>query len=457
MNRTLALLALSLLVACDGPPADPDAGEQPDAGTDAGPPPPPPPPVDHLPAPPAANAVGPEDPLFEGQQRFLYDAFGTERVGRLPPVTFLLDLMESEPETFGDQLSAFGFIRDPDDDLPIGLKRGLEDPTQLHETCALCHVARLPDDRLWIGAPNIALDWSRFLIELDARWVAAGNAAFLEDLERTKLAAMGPGRTRAESDSYEQAVPADFPPYFGLGERTALNYLGTGANVRTEVFLAVYSFGAGSPNPREAVVPFPAPERIDPMLAFMAQLEPPAAPPQDAALVEAGRAVYERESCDSCHHVGDPSALGVVTYDYADDGRERLPGEDPEFPRGSIRTSRAHRVLIDGDGTGGGGTDTGYRDLLMFITSNGLRVRISDGYRAADLRMLWFTAPYLHNGSVPTLEDLLRPPAERPSSFTRGAFTIDTTQYGNDNGGHEFGTTLSDADREALAAYLRSL
>lgn len=453
MHRFALVLAVCAISACDAPLALPDAGT--DAGTDAGPPPPPPP-VDHLPMLDAANAVGAEDPLFEGQQRFFYDAWGTERLERMPPVSFLLDLMETEPATFGDQLSAFGFLPDPNDDLPIGLKRGLEDPERLHETCALCHVARLPDDRLWIGAPNVELEIGRFLIELDARWVAAGNPPFLEDLEREKLGAMGPGRFRAESDSYTLPVPADFPTYFSLGERTALNYLGTGANVRTEAFLAVYTFGAGNPNPRTALVQFPVPERIDPMIAFLGQLEPPAAPPQDPALVDAGRAVYERESCDSCHHLGDRSALGVVTYDYAVDGRERLPGEDPDFPSGSIRTSRAHRVLVDGDGTGGG-SDGGYRDLLMFITNNGLRVRISDGYRAADLRMLWFTAPYLHNGSVPTLEDLLRPAAERPTSFARGAFTVDTTQPGNDNIGHEFGSAISDTDRAALAAYLRSL
>ncbi len=445
-------LIVLALIGCDGPLVDPDAGAQRDAGTDAGPPPPP---VDHLPPPEADNAVGPSDPLFEGQQRFYYDAFGTERIGRLPPAAFLLELMEDEPEVFGDQLAGFGFVPDPSDDLPVGLKRGLEDPERLHETCALCHVARLPDGRTWIGAPNVALEWSRFLLELDARWVAAGNPAFLGELERTKLAAMGPGRTSAESDEYELPVPADFPTYFSLGQRTALNYLGTGANLRTEAFLSVYTFGAGNPNPREAIVPFPSAERIEPMLAFLGQLEAPAAPPQDAALVEAGRAVYERERCDDCHHVDDPSALGVVTYDYAEDGLERLPGDDPDFPNGSIRTSAAHRILIDGDGSGGG--DTGFRDLLMFISSNGLRVRISDGYRASDLHMLWFTAPYLHNGSVPTLEDLLRPAAERPTTFVRGTFTVDTTQHGNDNVGHELGTSIDDADRAALAAYLRSL
>lgn len=436
-----------LLVACDA------AAILPDAGTDAGPLIPS---VTALPVLDAANALGPEHPRFEGQQRFLWDAFGTERVGNLPPAAFLLELMDREPEVFGDQLAGFGFVRDPSDELPVGLKRGLEDPERVQTTCALCHVARLPSGEVWIGAPNTELEWGRFLLELDARWTAAGNAPLFDAREREKLAVLGPGRTRAESDSYEQAVPADFPPYFALGRRTALNYLGTGGNLRTEVFLSVYTFGAGNPNPRRAIVPFPAPARLDPMIAFMGEIDPPPAPAQDAARVDAGRAIFLRERCDSCHALDDPSALGVVTYDRAVDGRERYPDEDEAFPRGSIRTSRLHRVLVDGDGMGGG-IDMGYVDLLNFITSNELTTRLSDGYRSADLHGLWATAPYLHNGSVPTLEDLLRPAAERPSTFVRGSFTVDTTQPGNDNGGHEFGTAIDEEDRAALAAYLRSL
>lgn len=40
---------------------------------------------------------------------------------------------------------------------------------------------------------------------------------------------------------------------------------------------------------------------------------------------------------------------------------------------------------------------------------------------------------------------------------TEGSFTFDTTQKGNSNAGHVWGTTLSDADRWALVEYLKSL
>jgi hypothetical protein len=70
---------------------------------------------------------------------------------------------------------------------------------------------------------------------------------------------------------------------------------------------------------------------------------------------------------------------------------------------------------------------------------------------------LAYTAPYLHNGSVPTLEALLSPVSERPRRFDRGGFVVDVTLPGNDNGGHTFGTQLSAADKAALIAYLESL
>ncbi|MEZ4428692.1 MAG: di-heme-cytochrome C peroxidase [Nannocystaceae bacterium] len=96
-------------------------------------------------------------------------------------------------------------------------------------------------------------------------------------------------------------------------------------------------------------------------------------------------------------------------------------------------------------------------------------------YKARPLNGVWASAPYLHNGSVPTLDDLLRPPAERPREFWvgrrefdpvkvgyvstdfEGGFKFDTTLPGNSNAGHEFGIELSDEERAALVEYLKSL
>src|SRR5260370_18478037 len=49
----------------------------------------------------------------------------------------------------------------------------------------------------------------------------------------------------------------------------------------------------------------------------------------------------------------------------------------------------------------------------------------TNGYANMPLDALWLRGPYLHNGSVPTLRDLLAPPAERPSAFVRGIDIVD--------------------------------
>ena len=79
--------------------------------------------------------------------------------------------------------------------------------------------------------------------------------------------------------------------------------------------------------------------------------------------------------------------------------------------------------------------------------------------RAAPLIGLHASAPYLHNGSVPTLAALLEPVDHRPKTFPlgRAGFIFDTRLPGNDNQGHTFGTTLSPADKRDLLAFLESL
>ena len=100
------------------------------------------------------------------------------------------------------------------------------------------------------------------------------------------------------------------------------------------------------------------------------------------------------------------------------------------------------------------------------------------GYVAAFLDGIWLKAPYLHNGSVPTLRDLLEPAAQRPKVFWRGydvydqtkvgfvsdtpaaqrvGTKLDTASKGGGNHGHEFGTTLPAAEKDALVEYLKTL
>ncbi len=99
-------------------------------------------------------------------------------------------------------------------------------------------------------------------------------------------------------------------------------------------------------------------------------------------------------------------------------------------------------------------------------------------YKGRPLDGIWATAPYLHNGSVPTLYDMLLPPDRRPKSFYLGTrlydpakvgyvtartapgngFLLDTSIRGNSNAGHDYGVgRLSEPQRLALLAYLKTL
>ena len=84
--------------------------------------------------------------------------------------------------------------------------------------------------------------------------------------------------------------------------------------------------------------------------------------------------------------------------------------------------------------------------------------KLKPQYRARPLNGVWATAPYLHNGSVPSLYWMLRPAAERPKQFCMGARDFDPEQVGFrvdageapkcSNGETLFSTT--DADGKAI-------
>jgi cytochrome c peroxidase len=104
-------------------------------------------------------------------------------------------------------------------------------------------------------------------------------------------------------------------------------------------------------------------------------------------------------------------------------------------------------------------------------------------YKARPLDGIWATAPYLHNGSVPNLAELLKPEKQRPSKFyvgtryfdpknvgfttlqTPGATEFDTSKPGNRNTGHgpyrargsSEAHVFTDAERWALVEYLKTL
>ena len=114
----------------------------------------------------------------------------------------------------------------------------------------------------------------------------------------------------------------------------------------------------------------------------------------------------------------------------------------------------------------------------MGIERKGLVEEPLKGYVVPFLDGIWLRAPYLHNGSVPTLRDLLEPPAKRPKIFFRGHNVYDAVRLGfktqgpeaeragtrydvseraSGNQGHIYGTDLPESQKLLLLEYLKTL
>lgn len=220
---------------------------------------------------------------------------------------------------------------------------------------------------------------------------------------------------------------------------------------------------------------------------WMETLEPPAYPlPLDQTLAAQGKPVYQ-SYCMDCHgrtgrdftgdYVGHVTPIDVVKTD-----RYRLDNYTRELAENMGMTyAGQERAVSAHDCPGGVRYQPKSRDD-QYVSYRYQRYRKTQGYANMPLDGIWARAPYLHNGSVPTLMDLLMPAAERPERFYRGNdlvdgeklgfvsmqsrddagrdyFLFDTTIPGNSNQGHEgkiFGTELSLDDKRALVEYLKT-
>ena len=120
----------------------------------------------------------------------------------------------------------------------------------------------------------------------------------------------------------------------------------------------------------------------------------------------------------------------------------------------------------------------GYRELPLS------RPSAVPHYKAAPREGVWATPPFMHNGSVPNLYEMLVPAAQRTKKFylgrefdpvkvgvdtsgKSGTYLVDTALIGSSNSGHSFengprgngiiGPLLSDAERWAIVEYLKSI
>jgi Cytochrome c len=210
----------------------------------------------------------------------------------------------------------------------------------------------------------------------------------------------------------------------------------------------------------------------------------------DQDLADRGAEVYAA-NCASCHQVIDrdahdatcPSRTEVVIPSYpieavGTDPRQAVNFATREITLGQQKQPLGAWVKLITDKVVGQYTadpkNAARAELVNCDLGNDFQV-IAE-YRARPLNGIWATAPYLHNGSVPDMVELLKGAAERPATFYvgnwefdpdrlgfewqspfLGAFEFDTSITGNSNAGHEHGTALSEGDKRAVIEYLKTL
>jgi mono/diheme cytochrome c family protein len=173
--------------------------------------------------------------------------------------------------------------------------------------------------------------------------------------------------------------------------------------------------------------------------------------PVDSALAAEGASIYAA-GCASCHALGGARAGTVIPVAEVGTDRHRLD-----------MWTKASAAAYNAYGEGHSWKFSHFRT--------------TEGYVSVPLEGLWLRAPYLHNGSVPTLTDLLEPVERRPARFWRGydvydpvrvgfvtsapgiersATLHDVARPGNGNAGHVYGTTLPPDQKRALIEYLKT-
>jgi mono/diheme cytochrome c family protein len=257
-----------------------------------------------------------------------------------------------------------------------------------------------------------------------------------------------------------EPVPADVPAWWLLRKKHAMFHTGIGRGDHARLMMSASMLCTDSV--KEA-------ERIDSTFndvrAYLTTLRPPAYPhPIDRKLAAEGRDVFE-SFCSECHGTyGAKESYPNLIIPLEEVGTDPLLWES---------TAREGLPMVEW--------------FNRSFYGRTARLVPGPGYVAPPLDGIWATAPYLHNGSVPTLEALLdsrKRPTYWRRSFTRREFDpralgwkhrvlsqgkaaetdpsirkriYDTTLPGHSNQGHTFGDELSDSQRHALIEYLKTL
>jgi mono/diheme cytochrome c family protein len=365
----------------------------------------------------------------------------------------------------------------PNDGLPLGLRRGLGAggvKSGIQIDCMVCHGGSI-GGQSYVGLGNTQLDLKALLFELT---IADGKRPPLSTFVlNSSRGTNNAGQIAAvllsirNTDLSVRSFPLplgvnlpemDTPPWWHMKRKRTMYYDGRtdARSVRTNM---QFLLGEKSLADLEALEP-----TFQDIQAFFKSLEPPKYPfPIDTAQAAQGALVF-KATCVRCHGTYGPDGQypnKIVPLD--------VIGTDPARSVGLSDRLVAH-----------------YNKTWLGAKSPVDTRRI--GYQAPPLDGIWATAPYLHNGSVPTLHALLKS-SSRPARFTRppstefdhydkahvgwkfkevspdelasttrrspfqAKFIVDTARFGMSNGGHSFGDDLSEQERMDLVEYLKTL
>ncbi len=249
-------------------------------------------------------------------------------------------------------------------------------------------------------------------------------------------------------------IPTDVPAWWLLKKKNAMFYNGFGrGDFGKFLMLSNILTVKDSSEAREVNSHF------GDVLAFIKSINPPKYPKEtDGVLAEEGEEVFVN-NCSKCH-----GTYGTKGY----------------YPNLLIPAS-----IIQTDSLLYKGNQQNPQFIAWFNNSwfatgdHPAKLVPYDGYIAPPLDGIWITAPYLHNGSVPTLRALLNS-KERPTywkrNFTKPSYDYEkvgwayeptdkpkrrtvynTTLPGYNNGGHTFGDKLTEQERRAVIEYLKTL
>ena len=435
---------------------------------------------------------------------FKYGSIGTEGSVGIPYWLWIV-----LPEVFPDKLpnrpgtgyQKLGFVYESQQqDLPIGASKGGGSVSRVGLNCATCHVGTYREGagapaKIVLGMPAHQMDlqaYARFLsaIAKDPRFDADTlipamrkhrGFGFVDSvvyrlfaIRRTKQGILerdpriawfdkrppqGPGRVDtfnpykamfAEQTHFATDTTvgtADLPSLWNQRMRQGLWLHWDGNNNSVDERNKSAAIGAGA-----------TPDSIDldalgRIADWILDLKPPPFPTDriNAALASAGRPIYQQQ-CAACHDIGQPRVGQVTNIAEVGTDPERLQSFTPELATQMNTIGTGHPWRFS-------------------------HFRKTNGYAGMPLDGIWLRAPYLHNGSVPTLRALLLLD-ERPAKFYRAydvydwravgfvatgpeaekqGVLFDTSVRGNGNGGHTYGQDLTVQDREALLEYLKTL